>query len=83
MRYVTYYYSVISGLADVVFHEDKETAINFYRKNAKRYFDVRLPRKTNVPTACGFFHRRLGLMSIRMFNSRFPEWKRATNEDRR
>ena len=75
MRYVTYYFSLISGLADVVVHTDKETAINFYRKNSKRYFDVRIPSKTTVPTACGFFHRRFGLMSIRMFNSRFPEWK--------
>jgi hypothetical protein len=83
MRYVTYYYSMIYGIADVVVHADKETAINFYRKNAKRYFDVRLPRKTTVPTACGFAHRKFGLMSVRMFNSRFPAYKGLTNEDRR
>ena len=73
MKYVTFYYSFLSGLADVKMHNDKDTAVAFYRQNAKHYFDVRLPRKTVVPTACGFVHRWFGVMSIREFNKLFNE----------
>ena len=75
VRYVTYYYSFLSGLTDVTVHPDKESAVRFYRMEAKHYFDVRLPSKTETPTACGFAHRRFGVMSIRLFRKNFPEWK--------
>ena len=71
MRYVTFYYSFLNGLSDVDFHNDKDSAIAFYRRNAKHYFNVRLPRKTVVPTACGFPHRQFCVASIRAFNKRF------------
>ena len=73
MRYVTFYYSFLGGLDDAEIHENKEAAIAFYRQNAKRYFDVRLPRKTVVPTACGFPHRQFCVASIRAFNKRFKK----------
>ena len=75
MRYVTYYYSFLGGLSDVTVHHDKDSAVRFYRKEAVHYFDVRLPRKTETPTACGFAHRRFGVMSMRLFRKNFPEWK--------
>lgn len=76
MRYVTYYSTLLGGLSDVEFHDSKEDAVKFYRKNAHYYFDgLRLPSKTTPPTACGFPHRMFGVMSIRMFHQRFPEWK--------
>jgi len=76
MRYVTYYYSFLGGLTDVDVHPDEESAIKFYRREAKHYFDgLQLPRKTTTPTACGFAHRRYGVMSIRQFRKEFPEWE--------
>ena len=75
MKYVTYYDSILGGLSDVTVHTDKDSAVRFYRKEAKHYFDVRLPSKTEPPTACGFFHRRFGVMSMRLFRKNFPEWK--------
>ena len=75
MKYVTYYYSFLGGLTDVDVHPDKESAVKFYRREAKRYFDgLQLPSKTVPPTACGFTHRRFGIMSIRAFRKVFPEW---------
>ena len=76
MRYVTYYYTFLSGLQDVKVHNNKDEAVKFYRKEAYRYFyNLRLPAKTTTPTACGFTHRMFAVMSIRMFRKRFPEWK--------
>jgi hypothetical protein len=75
MRYVTYYYSFPGRLKDIVLHDSKEDAVKFYRKEAKHYFDVRLPRKTETPTSCGFTHRRFGVMSVRLFRKNFPAWK--------
>lgn len=76
MKYVTYYHTFLGGLADVQVHPDKKSAVDFYRREALCYFDgLRLPRKTTVPTACGFPHRRFGVMSVRLFRENFPEWK--------
>lgn len=75
MRYVTYYHSLLGGLTDVTVHPDKDSAVRFYRREAKHYFDVRLPSKTKTPSSCGFFHRQFGVMSIRRFRKVFPEWK--------
>ena len=75
MRYVTYYYSIIGGLSDVEFHDKKEDAVKFYRKEAHCYFnDLCLPAKTTTPTACGFFHRHFGVMSLSKFKKEFPEY---------
>ena len=80
MRYVTCYDSILGGLTDVTFHEDKETAIKFYRKEAKYYFgELTLPKKIDVPTACGFTHRRFMVMSIRKFRKLYPEYKEGSN----
>lgn len=76
VRYVTYYDSVSGGLADVDIHPDKESAVKFYRREAKHYFyGLQLPSKTVPPTACGYVHRLFGIMSIRKFRKSFPEWK--------
>ena len=74
MKYITYYNSFLGGLADVEIHPDKASAVRYYRQEAKRYFDVRLPDKTVPPAACGFPHRYFGVMSIRRFGKMFPEW---------
>lgn len=76
MKYVTYYCSLLCGLTDVDIHHDKESAVKFYRRVAKCYFDgLQLPSKTVPPTACGYAHRWFGVMSIRRFKNRFSEWK--------
>ena len=76
MKYVTYYGSINGGLSDVEFHDNKDDAVKFYRKYAHHYFyGLKLLAKTTPPTACGFAHRVFGVMSIRMFRKRFPEWK--------
>lgn len=76
MKYITFYYTFLNGLLDVEVHDSKDDAVKFYRKNARYYFDgLNLPAKTTPPAACGFPHRWFGVMSIRMFRKRFPEWK--------
>lgn len=78
MRYVTYYYSIMGGLSDVVFHDKKDDAVKFYRKRAHYYFNgLSLPAKTVTPTACGFFHRRFGVMPLSKFKKDFPEYFKA------
>ena len=79
MRYVTYYYSILGGLSDVKFHSKKDESVKFYRKAAHGYFDnLRLSAKTTPPTACGFFHRRFGVMTLAKFKSEFPKYFTAT-----
>lgn len=79
MRYVTCYDSFLDGLTDVTFHEDKESAIKFYRKEANYYFNgLILPKKIDAPTACGFPHRCFQVMSIRKFKKEYPEYKGGT-----
>lgn len=76
MRYVTYYESFLGGLTDVMFHDSKDDAVKFYRRKAHYYFNgLRLPKKTDVPTACGFPHSMFMVMSIRRFKKMFPEYK--------
>lgn len=76
MKYVTYYDHFVDGLADVRVHPDRKSAVEFYRREAPRYFDgLKLPRRTTPPTTCGFPHRLFGVMSIRKFRKTFPEWK--------
>ena len=76
MRYVTYLDTYRGGLADVHVHPNRKSAVEFYRREAPYYFyGLRIPRKTTVPTACGFPYRLFGVMSIRLFRKNFPEWK--------
>lgn len=76
MKYVTYYYTFLGGLSDVEVHDNKDDAVKSYRKAAHGYFGgLRLPSKIMPPAACGFPHRRFGVMSIRRFRKMFPEWK--------
>lgn len=75
MKYVTYYNSILGGLSDVEFHDNKDDAVKFYRKAAHCYFDnLCLPAKIATPTACGFFHRQFGVMSLTKFKKDFPEY---------
>ena len=68
--------SILGGLTDVVFHDSKDDAVKFYRRKAYSYFDgLILPKKTDVPNACGFSHRQFMVMSIRKFKRFFPEYK--------
>lgn len=76
MRYVTCYDSFLGGLTDVTFHEDKESAIKFYLREARYYFpEIRMPKKIDAPNACGFPHRMFMVMSIRKFKGEYPEYK--------
>lgn len=75
MRYVTCYDSFLGGLTDVKFHDSKEDAVKFYRKEAKHYFDgLTLPKKIDVPNGCGFLHRQFKVMSIRKFKKEYSEY---------
>lgn len=81
MKYVTYYDSLLGGIQDVVFHDDKKSAVNYYRKYARCYFDgLTLPKKTTVPTACGFVHRMFVVMSSRSFKRNNPEYFKESVE---
>lgn len=76
MRYVTFYDSFLGGLTDVVFHYSKDDAVKFYRREANYYFNnLRLPKKIDVPAACGFPHRFFKVLSIREFKKEYPEYK--------
>jgi hypothetical protein len=77
MRYVTCYDSFLGGLTDVMFHEDKESAIEFYRRGARYFFPgIRIPTKIKTPNACGFIHRQFRIMSIKKFKKMYPEYQR-------
>ena len=76
MRYVTCYDSFLGGLTDVEFHNSKDDAVKYYLKEAKYYFDgLSLPKKIEVPNACGFPHRQFMVMSIRKFKMLYPKYK--------
>ena len=76
MTYVTYYDTFLDGLSDVKFHKNKDEAVKFYRTAAHCYFDnLSLPTKITPPTACGFPHRMFAVVSIKQFNSEFPEFR--------
>ena len=76
MRYVTCYDSVMGGLCDVEFHKDKESAIKFYLKESRYYFpEIRMPKEIKTPNACGYLHRMFRIMSVKKFNSLYPEYK--------
>lgn len=81
MRYVTCYDSILGGLIGVVFHNSKEEAVKSYRKEAKYYFNgLVLPKKIEVPSACGFPHRQFKVMSIRRFRKLYPEYKEGVTD---
>lgn len=75
MRYVTFYNTFFEGISDITVHKDKTTAVKFYRKEAPSYFNglLRLPKKIEPPTACGFPHRCFSVVSLRKFKAEYPE----------
>jgi hypothetical protein len=69
----------MGGLSDVEFHNDKESAIKFYLREARYYYpEIRMPKEIKTPNACGFPHRKFMIMSIKKFNSLYPEYKGET-----
>ena len=84
MKYVTYYNSILGGIQDVKIHSDKESAVRFYRRSAHLYFTgLTLPKKTTVPTACGFVHRMFVVQSLRQFKKEHPECSNCDAQDRK
>jgi hypothetical protein len=72
----------MGGLCDVEFHKDKESAIKFYLREARYYFrEIRMPKKIDVPNACGFPHRQFMVMSIRKFKELYPKYKGVSKCD--
>lgn len=80
MRYVTFYYSIMGGIQDVEYHSDMPTALQYFKKHYRDYFQLNVPfRPTKLPASYGFFHRRFMGMSIRAYN-KYWKSKEATRD---
>ena len=74
MRYVTFYWDMLHGIADYEEHADKETALKNFNRNYKRYFQLWTKFKADkLPASYGYPQRKYYGMSIRMFNKHFKE----------
>lgn len=69
MRYVTFYWDVFSGVRDKVLHPDMPTALKYFRRHHKDYFQLNVPfNPPKLPASYGYGHRRYFGMSIRQYN---------------
>ena len=57
MKWVTYYWSIIGGVQDVVVHKDRATATRYFQRNHRLYFTINTPFKAKLPCRYGFSHR--------------------------
>lgn len=65
-KWVTFYWSMLGGVEDVVEHSDKETARNYFLKHCFRYFQ-KTPffdkKSVKLPYSYGFAHRKYYAMT--------------------
>jgi hypothetical protein len=74
MRYVTFYHDIFRGTRDVVVHQDKPTALRYFRRHYRDYFQINGPFcPPTLPASYGYAHRRFYGMSIRAFNKYWKE----------
>ncbi len=73
MRYVTFYYDMLHQQAyDLEIHADKETALKFFNKNCKKYFELNTGWKADkLPASYGYSMRRFVGMSAKAFRKEF------------
>jgi len=73
VRYVTFYYDMINRTAcDLEIHADKETALRFFNKNCKRYFELSTGWKADkLPASYGYPMRKFFGMSAIAFRKKF------------
>ena len=73
MKYVTFYYNIISNnVSDLKVHDNKETALKYFNSNYKNYFTTRTPFKaTKLPASYGFPTRKYYGVSARKFKEMF------------
>lgn len=71
MKWVTGYWSLVSGLSDVEVHDNKDAAARHFKRHYMDYFDFRVPFKCKPPCTYGFFHRKYFCISMTSFNKNF------------
>ncbi len=80
MRYVTFYYSIMGGIQDVEYHSDMPTALQYFKKHYRNYFQLNVPfNPPELPASYGYGHRRYFGMSIRQYNKYWKD-KEATRD---
>lgn len=78
MRYVTFYYSFLGGVQYLEYHQDMPTALAYFRRHYRDFFEISSPFRPNrLPASYGFPHRRFMGMSIRAYNK---HWKEGKND---
>lgn len=57
-EWITFYYSILDGLKDIVVHPNREDAEKYFLENYKKYFNLKTPLKNfKLPYKYGFGHR--------------------------
>lgn len=79
-KWVTFYWSMIQGVQNLVEHKDQETAREYFLKHCFKYFDgFKKPpdfdRNFELPYSYGFPHRRFYGMTRYKFHKMFLEGK--------
>lgn len=71
-KWVTFYYSILDGLKDIVVHPNREDAEKYFLKNYKKYFNLKTPLKNfKLPYKYGFGHRAYYVISKNKFEKQF------------
>lgn len=72
-RWVTFYYDMIrERVADLKIHEDRETALKYFNKHCKYYFEINTPFKADkLPASYGVLFRKYYGVSATQFKKVF------------
>lgn len=71
-KWVTFYYSILDGLKDIVVHPNREDAEKYFLENYKKYFNLKTPLKNfKLPYKYGFGHRTYYVISKNKFEKQF------------
>lgn len=71
-KWVTFYYSILDGLKDIVVHPNREDAEKYFLENYKKYFNLKTPLKNfKLPYKYGFGHRVYYVISKNKFEKQF------------
>jgi len=70
-KWVTFHYSFLHGVQDLVEHENREKATRYFQRNYRNYFELAGPFKAKLPCTYGYPHRKFCGMSKAMFNKTY------------
>lgn len=73
MRWVTFYYDLLGNkVFDLKAHSDKESALKYFNKQCKKYFQLNSQFKAdNLPATYGYPHRKYCGISAKAFKKEF------------